>query len=327
MYDHTQHDLTKSSLEQNATPGPSAATTVQSSQTTSQSSSTTHVSETPPSSSHSSQELESVRDLANAILVLHQSKVPFRKIDMANMVDMKAKMPQQLIDGARRHLKSVFGFKLIQVDGVETHYIIVRDKSRPLLTKRQTSTGLHDAILVLVLAVIFMTDENGCPVDKIKEFLMLINLEDDDEIWTGSDNVKLKDLLTRTWVKQLYLEKFDNEDILTKKIETTIGWGFRARQEFVPMDILKLVSDIMATEPEAWREQHARAFDGTGDTDVTIVSQMSSPRIVTRTRSTVQRGVSGATHRIVVGGITDAVRRGILSESNRFNRQAAPSSR
>ena len=238
---------------------------------------------------------------------------------MAKMLDIK-KVPDSLIESARQHLKSVFGYELMQVEGNETHYIIVRANKKPCFTQRPLDTDVHDAVLVLVLAVIFMTAETGCPLEKISEFLNLIGMEDETEIWTGSENMKVKDLLTRQWVKQLYLQKFDNEDILTKRNETTIGWGFRARQEYETKQMLQLVSDVMSTEPHVWREQFARAHEDDDDVDVSVISQ--SPVVARTGRSSSQRaarGVGGGTHRLIVD-LTHQVRRGILSESNRINR-------
>jgi hypothetical protein len=261
---------------------------------------------------------------------------------MAKMVDVK-RMTDDLIEDVRKHLKRVFGFKLIQVENNETHFILIRDRVRKAFTPRARPTDTHDAVLILVLTVIFMTSETGCSVEKIKEFLTLMCLEDDDEVWTGNENVKIKDLIGKNWVRQLYLEKFENEDLLTKRKEITIGWGFRAKQEFDPKQMLDMVADITGTPAHAWREQFARAHEDDDEADVTVIgssqtssSQSSSAGNTGRTgnrMSAVSSGTrrAGATHRLVVdltGGASDPMRRGILSDgSTRLNRQNSSQTR
>ena len=58
--------------------------------------------------------IEAVRDLVYALLILHQTKVPFRRIDMARMLGEK-KIPDALITAAGKHLKRVFGYRLVHV--------------------------------------------------------------------------------------------------------------------------------------------------------------------------------------------------------------------
>lgn len=251
-----------------------------------------------------------------ALLVLHQSRQPFRRIDLSRILNEK-KVSDADLSAAKVHLSQVFGLKVLEVEGNPTHSILVRTRKVPIRTKRPLDTDLHNSLLTLTLAVVFMSGENGVNVDRLQEFFSLINMDDDTDVWAGCTLVKVKDLYTRTWVKQLYLERFDNEDILTKKTETTIGWGFRARQEFDEQQVLHIVSQVMGTTADSWRDQFARA---------THADQTAGQAAAVRTgnsRRPNQRRVpgQGATQRFVLNlPPSPSVRRGILSESDRINR-------
>lgn len=262
-----------------------------------------------------------MRDVVHAILLLHQTKVPFRRIDMAKTVQLK-KLPDEVLHAAKRHLKQVFGLRLMQVTGNETHYLLVKVNKRPVFAQRVRETDVHDCILIFVLTVIFMTAETGCPAEKVSEFLTLIGMDDEADVWTGRETMKVKELLSREWVKQLYLEKFENEDILTKRSETTIGWGFRAKQEFEAKDMLNLVAAVTGTPGDLWREQFSRAHDE-DDAAPDAVS------LVQQSTDSQTRRTGGRTQRLVVDltRLTRPIARRILSESNRINHLPAPHSR
>lgn len=258
-------------------------------------------------------DIELQREVAFALLVLHQSRQPFRRIDLSRVMNEK-RISEQTYDWAKVHLLKVFGLKVMEVMGNPSHSIIVRERKVRIRTKRELCTDMHNALLTLALAVIFMSGENGCTMDKLSDLFSMINMDEETEVWTGSTSVKLRDLYTRLWVKQLYLEKTEEEDYLNNRKETRVRWGFRAQQEYEERQVLDLVAQVMGTKAAVWREQFARATSASSSQQSASSSQTPNNQSQERQQASVRRRTpasAGDTRRT-------AVRRGILSE--RINR-------
>lgn len=91
----------------------------------------------------------------------------------------------------------------------------------------------------------------------MNSFLESVGLDMESKDPVEGLKVTIKELMTTTWTRQLYLKLTKERigDVTTNKY----SWGFRAESEIKKHDMLKFVSDVLHCNPKTWRMQYSEA--------------------------------------------------------------------
>jgi len=218
--------------------------------------------QTPTGGSTTNDMSQMVADCVQYILVGHQKHLPVKRQDIsANSLNKKHNAFKEVIDEAKQIFSDIYGFLLLEVPDMHSSqtYILV---SKHSIENGVELFGLSDeekqqrGILITVLAVIFMT---GHPVTDVwmNSFLESVGLDMESKDPVEGLKVTIKELMTTTWTRQLYLKLTKERigDVTTNKY----SWGFRAESEIKKHDMLKFVSDVLHCNPKTWRMQYSEA--------------------------------------------------------------------
>lgn len=179
-----------------------------------------------------------LKEMVKAILLLDQSKKPFKQTDIyACMTEKPArKLSRTLINDAIKSLREM-GMNLVEAESTSNKSFILVSYTRPLpfVSKYASTEEQADRLLlVIVLAFIFMK-EGSVSEEALLQHLEKLNIHEENHAHDLFGSVKKK--VFTEFVEQLYLK--------VKKSSGADGnevvWGQRAEVEVNKMDILEFV--------------------------------------------------------------------------------------
>ena len=82
-----------------------------------------------------------------------------------------------------------------------------------------------------------------------------MDMEEKDKVTYLSKEITLTDLISKVWVKQLYLDCEKENRVHEGKIYLYYSWGFRAEREFKKEKLLDFVAKIYGCQPQQFKQQ------------------------------------------------------------------------
>uniref|UniRef100_A0A8C5PIZ5 MAGE domain-containing protein n=1 Tax=Leptobrachium leishanense TaxID=445787 RepID=A0A8C5PIZ5_9ANUR len=205
---------------------------------------------------HSSDQVSlKVGEVVQYLLVKDQKKLPIKRADIVRNVLKEFKdIYSEVLLRAKKLLKEVFGYELVEIDVKNHTYILVNSLEHKHEDNLRVDEGTAKlGLLTIILSLIFMKGNIAKEV-TVWEMLRRLRIEPGDKHPEFGD---VKKLVTDEFVKQKYLEyiKIPN----TEPVEYEFRWGPRAFKETSKMKILEFVSKIQHKDPKSWTSQYREA--------------------------------------------------------------------
>jgi len=225
--------------------------------------------------------------------LLTRDKTVVKVSDISREVTQSHQLTAAVLERATKKLEKIFGLTIKFFNPAShTEFIVVNalpfsdlstedeenndDDTLRLTDLRSDEEHLRTGILLPILAVIWM---NGGHVseDIIGRLLTKLDLDWDNkqeevqgvyDCAARTKKVKLRDLVTKIWKQQKYLniERIEGSG---DQPQFEYSWGPRAEEEVNKMAMLKFVSQIVGdgTSPETWTHQFRQAQEQIGSQD------------------------------------------------------------
>lgn len=196
-----------------------------------------------------------VGEVVQYLFIKDQKKLPVKRADIVKNVLKEFKdIYQEVFLLAKKLLKEVFGYELVEIDLKNHTYILVNSLER----KKEDGVRVDDCtaklgLLTVILSVIFMKG-NTAKETTVWEMLRRLRIEPGEKHPEFGD---VKKLVTDEFVKQKYLEYVKVPH--TEPAEYEFHWGPRASAEISKMKILEFVSKIQQKDPKSWSTQYREA--------------------------------------------------------------------
>ncbi|XP_023950262.1 melanoma-associated antigen D2 [Bicyclus anynana] len=197
---------------------------------------------------------EVVNQCVKFLVCREGSKIPIRNSDIDNFIESVTKDKSKpnkkvVLENANKVLKSVYGYKLVQLKCKGIQYIMVLSDTLPSSSVRLQPTCVepgHRKLLIACLTHIFMSGGTVKDID-MWQFLNSTSL-------LSEHDIQGRKVLTHTFKKQLYLDvnKIGPDD--QQKCE--FSWGQRADEEIPKEFIINKMAQAFETEPQYWRKQY-----------------------------------------------------------------------
>ncbi|XP_068617932.1 non-structural maintenance of chromosomes element 3 homolog [Battus philenor] len=198
-----------------------------------------------------------IKECVRYIFYREGSKIPIKRSEilkhLQNVCETPSNQVNTVIAEANKVLKTVYGYKLVQVDGKSgVQYIVVLNKESQSLPSACTDPEQR-RLLVAVLIHIYMS---GGPVkeDDMWKFLAEAGLLEETD-YAG------RKALISTMTKQMYLlyTKVGDGELARNVFE----WGQRAIEEVPKIFLLNKLAQAFNKDPDYWCEQYKEATNGT----------------------------------------------------------------
>ncbi|XP_006087859.1 melanoma-associated antigen 10-like [Myotis lucifugus] len=199
---------------------------------------------------------DKVADLVGFLLLKYKTKEPITKAEVLSSVikEYKDHFPM-IFDQVSECMQLVFGIDVKEVDPTSHTYVLVNTLGltcNGMLNDEQSvpKTGL----LINILGVIFMNG-NCAPEEVIWKMLSVMGVYDGREHFIYGEP---RELLTRVWVQEQYLEYRQVPKSDPARYEFL--WGPRAHVETTKLKVLEFLTQINDTIPMAFPHCYEEAL-------------------------------------------------------------------
>ncbi|CAH2093202.1 unnamed protein product [Euphydryas editha] len=193
-----------------------------------------------------------VNECVKYIICRDANKVPIDRTEIRSHLkkyvdDVSPKQFKDIISGADKILKSVYGYRLVQVGPKNDKYIVILKKNEKNAILSTLINPQHRKLLIAALTHIYMTCK---PVKSDDMWLFLTTAQ----LMSHENESEVKKLLMKTFTQLMYLKctKIDND-------LCEFEWGQRAEYEIPKMFLLDKVAQAFDTEASYWTEQYRKA--------------------------------------------------------------------
>ncbi|XP_004686023.1 PREDICTED: melanoma-associated antigen 9-like [Condylura cristata] len=206
---------------------------------------------------------QKVTDLVKFMILKYQSKEPISKAEMLKGVSKShQKRFPVIFQKASKCLEVIAGIDVKEVDPVLHSYVLVNSLGLTCEEKLGDKQGMpKHGFLLIILGAISIAG-NCIPEEDIWDFLNVMG------VYAGREHFlygEPRQLLTRDWVQQKYLEYRQVPRSDPPRYEFL--WGSRAHAETNKMKVLEFLAKIKGTDPisfscwyeEALRDEEERA--------------------------------------------------------------------
>ncbi|XP_046840782.1 non-structural maintenance of chromosomes element 3 homolog [Xenia sp. Carnegie-2017] len=190
-----------------------------------------------------------VTDFVRYMIFMDSKKTPVRRAELnKNVMKEHTKYFKAVFDGAKKKLRKLFGYKLIEAElnKLKVYMLVNEMQEEASQVVRNRPDDLPKlGLLMVILATIFMKDNvitDGVLWDTLKK--LGINQKNVHETFGDAEKLIFE------FVRQTYL---DRKKIVTG--DTVIyeyRWGVRAQHEITKREVLQFVSQIYGNEVDAW---------------------------------------------------------------------------
>ncbi|CAK1587234.1 unnamed protein product [Parnassius mnemosyne] len=198
-----------------------------------------------------------VKECVRYIFCREGSKIPIKRAEILKHIQSVCETPSNQVNNviveANNVLKTVYGYKLIQVDaksGVQ-YIVVLNDECNSLHSS--VSDPQQRRLLNAALTHIYMSG-GTVKEDDMWKFLTEAGLLEEND-YAG------RKLLMNTMTRQMYLQynKVGDGELARNVFE----WGQRAIEEAPKMYLLKKMAEAFDKSPGHWCEQYKEATEGT----------------------------------------------------------------